>query len=80
MDPVLTIDEVAAAVRCHRRTIQRLIAAGKLEAFQIGSDYRIKESALNAYIESTSNIPAAKAKKKAVKKTAKKKPKKKGGR
>jgi excisionase family DNA binding protein len=76
MEPVLTIDEVAQSLRVHPRTIHRLIAAWKLPAFKAGGDWRIKESALDAYIESTSNVPTAKPKKKpakkAVKKTAKK--------
>ena len=49
-----TPKELAAAWRVNYRTILDLIADGSLEAFRVGSTYRITESAAERYVrEST---------------------------
>ena len=48
---VYTVNEAAAIMRVHPRTIHRMIKAGELDAFKIrGHEYRIRKSALDAYM------------------------------
>lgn len=50
--PLLKLDEAAALTGLSRDTLRKAIAAGELEARQIGRAFRIKRAALDAYIES----------------------------
>ena len=45
-----TAEEVAQILRISVRTVHRLIKRGELEAFTIDRDYRIPQSALDAWI------------------------------
>jgi chromosome partitioning protein len=56
MDRVLTTDEVAALLRKDRKTVQRWILAGKLQAAKVGRSYLIPESAITALVGS--DVPA----------------------
>ena len=49
MPNILTAPELAERWRCGTDSIYRLVKAGKLKAFKIGTDYRIKESEVERY-------------------------------
>jgi len=49
---ILTIPEMADYLRVHKLTLYRLIKAGKVPSFKIGSDYRFMRSAIEAWIKS----------------------------
>jgi excisionase family DNA binding protein len=50
LGPLLTVAEVATALRVSDMTIYRLIRAGELPAIRVGSHYRIREQALVSYL------------------------------
>jgi excisionase family DNA binding protein len=50
-DHLLTVREVAAAMRVSNMTVYRLIRAGDLRALQIGKSYRIRESEVGRYLD-----------------------------
>lgn len=54
-EKLLTIEEVAEALRVSTRSVTRYIESGKLRASKIGV-WRIKESDLNTFLEETSNV------------------------
>jgi excisionase family DNA binding protein len=47
---LLTVAEVARALRVSRMTVYRLIHAGDLAAVQVGRSYRVPESAMDSYL------------------------------
>ena len=47
---VMTLREVAAFLRCHCATVQRLIHIGEIPAFRVGSDFRFLRADLNNWI------------------------------
>lgn len=49
---LLTVKEVAQALRVHARTAYRLVTEGAIRAVKIGSQWRVPESALIEFIES----------------------------
>lgn len=54
IEKLFTIQEVAEILRVSGRSVTRYIESGKLKASKIGV-WRIKESDLNAFLETTSN-------------------------
>lgn len=48
---LLTIQEVADALRVHYRTAYRLVTAGSIKAIKIGSQWRVSEASLLEFIE-----------------------------
>jgi excisionase family DNA binding protein len=54
-----TPEQVADALQVSIDTIMRLIKARKLKASQVGSQWRIGETALEQYLEEQSNIQEA---------------------
>lgn len=46
-----TVDEVAEQLRVSRATIMRLISQGKFPGIQVGSQWRIPEDELDAYLK-----------------------------
>lgn len=48
---LLTVAEVARALRVSKMTIYRLIDAGELQAIRVGRSYRVPESAYRAYLD-----------------------------
>ena len=46
----LTVDEVAELLRVSSRTVQRLLAEGKLPGVRIGRQWRIPRAELLAYL------------------------------
>jgi excisionase family DNA binding protein len=53
-DILLTVAEVAEAMRVSNMTVYRLIRAGQLPAVRVGKNYRIRESALHAFLSDRS--------------------------
>jgi excisionase family DNA binding protein len=49
---LLTVREVAAAMRVSTMTVYRLIKAGELPAIRVGKHFRIKGGDLTAYLDS----------------------------
>ena len=49
-DPLLTVGEVAGAMRVSNMTIYRLIKSGQLAAMRVGKNYRIRESEVGRYL------------------------------
>lgn len=47
---VMTLDELAAMLRVHRSTIYRMLAAGELPAFKMGSDWRFTRATIKAWM------------------------------
>lgn len=48
MTPLLTTRDAANLLRVHRRTVERLIAAGRLRAVRVGGRWRLDEGHLSA--------------------------------
>lgn len=46
-----TLHEVADLLKISYMTVFRWVKAGKLEAYQIGKQYRVKQSTINTFIE-----------------------------
>jgi excisionase family DNA binding protein len=49
---LLEVHEVAYQLRCSQETVRRLIRSGKLPAARLGSHFRVKQSDLDAFIDS----------------------------
>lgn len=54
MAELLTLDEVADKLRVSRRTVERLIAAGRIRPTRIGARTLITERELEAYVAAAS--------------------------
>jgi excisionase family DNA binding protein len=50
-DPLLTVKEVAAEMRVSESRVTKWIKNGELAAIDLGKDYRIYRSDLDAFIE-----------------------------
>jgi len=48
---LLTINEVIKILKVSKLTVYRYIKAGKLPAYKVGRDYRIKSSDFGAFLE-----------------------------
>lgn len=46
---LLTVEDVAAALALHRKTVLRFIREGRLRATKVGNQYRVLRSDLNAF-------------------------------
>ena len=46
-----TVKDVAKILQVDPRTIRKMIADGEIEAFRVRGEYRIRQSALDAFIE-----------------------------
>ena len=51
-DRLLTVGEVASLMRVSTMTVYRLIKSGELPAAKISSSFRLRESDVDAYLES----------------------------
>jgi excisionase family DNA binding protein len=47
---LLTVSEVAAAMRVSNMTVYRMIKAGELPAMRVGKNYRIRERDVERYL------------------------------
>src|SRR5689334_4934489 len=54
---VLTIDEVAAIMRVHPRSVHRWVQAGQLTALRVGRKYRIAKADVLAWITAAQLSP-----------------------
>ena len=60
VDVDLTTEEVAAALRLHRATVQRLLKSGRLKGYQIGRSWRVPRTALEEFRQG-GQLPSAAA-------------------
>ena len=51
---LLTVAEVASAMRVSNMTVYRLIKSGELPAVRVGKNYRLRESDLERFLEERS--------------------------
>jgi len=51
-DPILTVEQAAKVLHLHPLTVLKLIKAKKLKASKIGRVYRIRESAIDTFLDS----------------------------
>jgi len=51
---LLTVAEVASAIRVSNMTVYRLIKSGELPAVRVGKNYRLRESDLGRFLEERS--------------------------
>jgi excisionase family DNA binding protein len=49
-DRLLTVREVADAMRISKMTVYRLVKGGQLAAIRVGRNYRIRQAALTQYL------------------------------
>lgn len=54
-DPYSTIGEIAHEWRVSKMTVYRLVQTGELQADHIGRSYRIRRSAVTAYLNREEN-------------------------
>jgi excisionase family DNA binding protein len=54
MAELLTLDEVADKLRVSRRTVERLIAAGRIRPTRVGARTLVTEQELSAYVAAAS--------------------------
>jgi len=52
VNEILTPDEVAAQLKVSRRTIERLVRAGRLRPLHIGRSTRFEQREIDAYVAS----------------------------
>jgi excisionase family DNA binding protein len=57
VEPVLTTKQVGTILQIHQRSVERLIAEGKLEALTIGRRWRVTATQLQAFIARQSPSP-----------------------
>lgn len=57
-DRLLTVREVADAMRVSHMTVYRLIKSGELPAIRVGRNFRIRESELDRYFDSQTVSPS----------------------
>jgi excisionase family DNA binding protein len=50
-EPILTNSEVCKILRCSGRSFYRMVKAGRLMGFKVGSTWRVKSSELQNYID-----------------------------
>ncbi len=50
MEPLLTVDQVAAYLHLSRTTVYRLVWSGSLRTVKVGSRIRVPESAIAEYL------------------------------
>jgi excisionase family DNA binding protein len=51
---LLTVSEVAGAMRVSNMTVYRLIKSGELPAVRVGKNYRLRETDLERFLEERS--------------------------
>lgn len=51
MDEIMTTPEVSAYLRVHPSSIYKMLKKGQLPAFRVGTDWRFRRSAIDAWTE-----------------------------
>lgn len=59
MDVYITVQDVAKVLNVSTRTVYNLVKDGKLQGFQFGSNWRVKEADLKEFIRASSVSPEA---------------------
>jgi excisionase family DNA binding protein len=60
MNEVLNLDEVAKLLKVSKRTVQREVELGKLEAFKVGRALRFTKQAVEEYMQKQTVKPGEK--------------------
>ncbi len=47
----LTVKELANTLKVNKMTVYRYIKSGKIEAYKVGKDYRIKKKEFDSFLE-----------------------------
>jgi excisionase family DNA binding protein len=47
---IMTIEEVAKMLRCHRTSLYRLLKLNQIPHFRLGTDYRFRRSSIDAWM------------------------------
>lgn len=55
-EQLLTINEIIAILKVSKLTIYRYIKAGKLPAYKVGRDYRIKKEEFDKFLNQSKKI------------------------
>jgi excisionase family DNA binding protein len=55
MIQVLTVKEVSSLLRVHPVTLYKLIRAGKIPSFRVGSDWRFQQDLIERWMAERSN-------------------------
>lgn len=53
METFLTLDDIAAQLKAHRRTVKNWCKSGKLPFFRIGGLYRVRGSDFDKFTKAT---------------------------
>jgi excisionase family DNA binding protein len=61
-DEILTVKELADYLKIAEKTAYRFVAEGKLPAFKVGSAWRFKKDAIDAWIKSQNTMQECKNK------------------
>lgn len=61
-DEILTLNEVAKYLRVHPTTLYRLLEKPGFPGFRVGSDWRFKRSAIDAWVDAQRKDVAAQRK------------------
>jgi excisionase family DNA binding protein len=61
-DEILTVKELADYLKIAEKTAYRFVAEGKIPAFKVGSAWRFKKDAIDAWIKSQNTMKKGKKK------------------
>lgn len=61
-DEILTVKELADYLKIAEKTAYRFVAEGKIPAFKVGSAWRFKKDAIDAWIKSQNTMNKGKKK------------------
>ena len=56
MDTLMTLEEVAAYLRLSKDTVYRMAQSGKIPASKVGTQWRFRQSEVNAWLEQNKNV------------------------
>jgi excisionase family DNA binding protein len=59
IEPLMTADEVAAALGVNRKFVYARVHAGKLRGYKLGSQYRFRPEDVRAFVEASVAAPDA---------------------
>jgi excisionase family DNA binding protein len=59
MEPLMTADEVAAALGVHRKFVYARVHAGALGGYKLGPQYRFRPEDVRAFVEASVAPPGA---------------------